>query len=255
MRRITSLALALIAVPALLAQCATQMPAQQRDVDVAQPQIIVHILATSPAQATQAEQAGPAASATSTAGNAPMVPTAMSSPTPLEPQPTITPLEPMDGQIAVTPVPTDLPFAKDESADDVRAQLLGWHNQARAEAGLPAFGLSVMLQSAAQGQADYLAAKPAAELMQLGPAGHRGPNGDTAAERAARCGYEGSRITENWAYFDTVQAAFEFWLTDQWHRPQVLSSDLLEVGFGISQHPEFGLVLVAVYGRSSAGSA
>jgi uncharacterized protein YkwD len=253
MRRITSLALALIAVPALLVQCATQMRAHPADVDVAQPQIIVHILATSSAQATQTEQAGPAASTTSTAGNAPMVPTATS--TPFEPRATITPLEPTDAPIAVTPIPTDSPFADGGSMDDMRAQLLGWHNQARDEAGLPAFGLSLILQSAAQGQADYLAAKPATELMQLGPGGHRGPNGDTVAERATRFGYDGSRITENWAYFDTVQAAFEFWLTDPWHRPQVLSSDLLEVGFGISQHPEFGLVLVAVYGKSLAGPA
>jgi len=160
----------------------------------------------------------------------------------------------------VPPVPThDLPVTVDASnaiasnlgaasIDDVRARLLTLHNQARIEAGLAPYQISDQLQQAAQYQANYLSSKAASDLMNMGIAGHIGPDGERPSARALRFGYNG-RVSENWAYYDNAQAAFDFWLTDPWHRPQVLSTELIEVGFGISTQPEFGTIFVAVYGR------
>lgn len=161
-------------------------------------------------------------------------------------QPHTLPDLPVIGEISANVVANELQPA---TIDDLRTQLLALHNQARLDAGLLPYQASAQLQQAAQSQANFLASQPAADLMNLGLAGHIGPNGDRASDRALRFGYHSNQVSENWAYDRNTQAAFDFWLFDPWHRPQVLSVDLTEVGFGISAQPEFGTIFVAVYGR------
>lgn len=229
--------LALFALPALLDRCGVMASQPQPQPRMMQPKIVVRIVATAPAPML------PTASATRIANLVPTIPIA-----------TAQPIEPTDMPAPIAP-PTQMagpnhPIADEaRSVEDVHDQLLNLHNQARAEAGLSAYRMSLPLQLAAQQQANYLAAKPAPELMQLGLGGHLGPDGGNAASRAAHFGYVGRRVCENWAYFNNAQDAFDFWLTDVWHRPQVLSTELAEVGFGVSKHAEFGIVFVAVYGQ------
>jgi uncharacterized protein YkwD len=134
------------------------------------------------------------------------------------------------------------------SSDDPRIVLIALHNQSRAAQGLPGYTASPQLQQAAQAQADFLAAKPATELFVIGPGGHIGPNGSKPADRVAATGYAASAADENWAYYNTPQAAFDWWLNDQFHRPQIVSSRYTQVGFWVASHPNGGVVYVAVYG-------
>ncbi len=232
--------LTLLVPPLLLVRCAALAGAPDPQMRAPQSLIVVRILATSPSRVL------PTANSASGVQRIAMVIGVTSRP--FEPTATAgatsTPIEPTK-----TPAPIYSDSDSAEATSDVRTQLLDLHNQARAELGLPAYHMSLTLQRAAHQQADYLASKPATELMRLGFAGHQGPNGELVATRAARAGYISNLVCENWGYFNSVQDVFDFWVTDPWHRPQVLSGDLDEVGFGISKHPEFGVVFVAVYGR------
>ena len=242
--------LTVLVPPLLLVRCAALAGAPDPQMRAPQSLIVVRILATSPSRVLPTANSASEVQRIATvivATSRPFEPTATA-------VATSTPIEPTDMSLdAMPPTETPAPIHSDsdgaEATSDVRTQLLDLHNQARAELGLPAYRMSLPLQQAAHQQADYLAGKPATELMRLGFAGHQGPNGELVATRAARVGYISNLVCENWGYFNSVQDVFDFWVTDPWHRPQVLSGDLDEVGFGISKHPEFGVVFVAVYGR------
>jgi uncharacterized protein YkwD len=200
-------------------------------------------------------------------------PTATASPTPLpSPVPSVTAMpeatsSPVASADAPTPNPTRapdtpvppqatatqalVPIAPAASGDlaGMRAELIALHNQSRAEQGLPAYAQHERLQQAAQAHADFLAQKPQQELFSLGPAGHTGANGSRPADRVAAAGYAASAVDENWAYYRTVKEAYDWWIGDQFHRPQILSKNYTQIGFGIAPHPAGGIVFVAVFGR------
>jgi uncharacterized protein YkwD len=140
-------------------------------------------------------------------------------------------------------VPASAPFL----ADNAPAQLLALHNQARSETGLAPYTDSALLQNAAQVQAEYLATLPQQSLFTLGTRGHTGADGSTPQQRANVAGYAGI-ADENWVYDTDLASGFQYWLTDAFHRPQVLSARYVEVGFGVASHPAGGTVYVAVYG-------
>jgi uncharacterized protein YkwD len=265
MRRVISLALpfALSAIPVLLMYYASLLREQQPQMDATQPQIVMHILLTptlskagNVRQSPVSALPTPTVDSTATDVARPASKSSAAASATIE---TVAPAVTPTVTITSLPEPTDVPSTVATSIlsvapeadwqDGVRYQLLHLHNRTRAESGLPPYWLSLQLQQAAQLQADYLASKSAAELMQLGLLGHQGPNGETVATRAALLGYPGSQVRENWAYFNNAQEAFDFWISDPWHRPQVMSGDLSEVGFGIAMHPQFGMVFVAMYGR------
>jgi uncharacterized protein YkwD len=121
------------------------------------------------------------------------------------------------------------------------------HNATRSALGLSHYARSPLLEQAAQAQASYLATKPQPELFSIGVGGHIGVDGSKPAQRVAATGYAIGVADENWAYYRTPQEAFNFWVTDQWHRPQVVSNRYTEVGFGVAPHPAGGIIFIAVY--------
>lgn len=131
----------------------------------------------------------------------------------------------------------------------MRAELIALHNQSRADQGLSAYAQHEKLQQAAQAHADFLVQKPQQELFGLGPAGHTGANGSKPADRVTAAGYAASAVDENWAFYGTVKEAYDWWINDQFHRPQILSTSFTQIGFGIAPHPSGTIVFVVVFGR------
>jgi uncharacterized protein YkwD len=152
-------------------------------------------------------------------------------------------------ETAPSPVAPDPPQVIPEPPERTASaqSLLQRHNDARAAQGLSPYTISSQLTQAAQQQATYLATFPQQTLFTLGPRGHSGPDGSSPAQRAAATGFSGT-ASENWAYQQTEADAFEFWHTDAFHRPLVLSSVFTVVGFATVPHPGGGVIFVAVYG-------
>ncbi len=130
---------------------------------------------------------------------------------------------------------------------DARTEMLNLHNQTRASLGLAPYELAPELQQAAQAQANFLATQERQTLFGLGPRGHTGADGSTPAQRVTRAGYAAAAAEESWAFDNTAQGAFEWWLGDQFHRPQIVSPRYKQIGVGVAPHPGGGVVFVAVY--------
>ena len=107
-------------------------------------------------------------------------------------------------------------------------------NQARLDAGLPPYGFSNLLAAAAQRHADDLA------VHQIWS--HTGSDGSEPRQRIAEAGYaawtwnSGELIAgENfWTGYGTIQDAMAFFVEDEPHRKNILSTTYREIGVGVA---------------------
>lgn len=104
-------------------------------------------------------------------------------------------------------------------------------SQARLDNGLPPYGWSDLLAAAAQRHADDLAAH--------GLASHTGSDGSTPRQRIAEAGYaawgNGAVVGENfWTGYGSIRDALDWFMEDQIHRENILSSRYREIGVGVA---------------------
>lgn len=88
-------------------------------------------------------------------------------------------------------------------------------------------GYNPALQAAAQAQADH--------LSRTGAAGHRGPGGSTARQRAGQAGYNACLIAENTARGQAdVATVLADWMASPAHRSNILNAQVTHYGFARS---------------------
>lgn len=131
----------------------------------------------------------------------------------------------------------DTPPVRDDLSPDaaLAAEII---NQLRSAAGLPPLRVDPLLNRAATGHI--------AGMIASGVYGHTGADGSRVADRVARTGYVvDGWIGENWAVFQSVPQAIDWWMTDPPHRENVLNPRYAEMGIGVWPHPGgWGLILV-----------
>jgi uncharacterized protein YkwD len=109
-------------------------------------------------------------------------------------------------------------------------------NSLRSSHGLPPYGVSSILMGTAQAQADYMAS--------IGSTTHTGPGGVTTTQRLLAAGYPlagdlslGGFRSENVVGSPgmTAAEAVNAWTGDSVHLHTMLSTDLTEIGAGVSE--------------------
>ncbi|MFN8443555.1 MAG: LysM peptidoglycan-binding domain-containing protein [Caldilineaceae bacterium] len=107
-------------------------------------------------------------------------------------------------------------------------------NQMRANAGRPPLQVSQVLNFAAQGQANDVAAHVAW--------GHYGSDGSTVRTRVNRLGYNSDWVGENWILTASPGDAMRWWMSDPPHAENILQANYTEIGIGETVDPQTGLV-------------
>lgn len=131
--------------------------------------------------------------------------------------------------------------------------LLSATNEARAADGLSALKHNEALDKAAQAKAEDMAARDYWA--------HNTPDGKEPWVFVQNAGYKYYKAAENLAYgFDTSRTAVSGWMNSPSHRANVLDKELVEVGFGIANVPNFQgkgpqTIIVAMYGQAAAPAA
>jgi hypothetical protein len=104
-------------------------------------------------------------------------------------------------------------------------KLFAYHNQFRADNGLPAFEWDSALAAAAMKHC-YL-------MLGKGPIAHQYPGEADLAARAATAGARFSLIEENIILDPDFQAIFRHWLDSPPHRANIASSDVNRIGIAV----------------------
>jgi len=97
-------------------------------------------------------------------------------------------------------------------------------NNARAEAGLPSLSVNAQLSAAAQGHS--------IDMVCHNLLGHSGSDGSSVQERVAAAGYSASYASEIIYGSGYPQTAFDWWMSDQIHRGEILNRNVIEMGIG-----------------------
>ena len=103
-------------------------------------------------------------------------------------------------------------------------------NTARANAGLAQLGVSPALAAAAQGHSIDMACH--------GLISHSGSDGSSPSQRVAAAGYAASRSSEIIYGSGYPQTAFDWWMSDQVHRDEILNPSVSEMGVGYAYMPD-----------------
>jgi len=133
--------------------------------------------------------------------------------------------------VAITPIsgtplvkvtgPASCNYASSSSYLNELANLI---NSARAQAGLPGLGVTVQLAAAAQGHSIDMACH--------GLISHTGSDGSSVHDRVVAAGYSPSYSSEIIYGSGYPQTALDWWMNDQIHRDEILSSRYTEMGVG-----------------------
>jgi len=128
--------------------------------------------------------------------------------------------------ISGTPVvkvtgPASCNYASSSSYQNELANLI---NGARAEAGLSPLTVNPQLAAAAQGHSIDMACH--------GLISHSGSDGSTVFQRIAAAGYAASLASEIIYGSGYPQTAFDWWMSDQVHRDEILNPNVTEMGIG-----------------------
>lgn len=102
-------------------------------------------------------------------------------------------------------------------------------NSARAEAGLPALSVNSQLTAAALAHSIDQACH--------GLISHSGSDGSSVHQRLAAAGYNASFSSEIIYGSGYPQTAFDWWMSDQIHRNEILNASVTEMGVGYAYVP------------------
>jgi uncharacterized protein YkwD len=110
------------------------------------------------------------------------------------------------------------------SSSSYQTELVNLINSARAEAGLPALTVNAALTAAAQGHS--------VDMACHGLISHSGSDGSSPQQRIAAAGYFASFASEIIYGSGYPQTAFDWWMSDQIHRDEILNPYVTELGVG-----------------------
>ena len=102
-------------------------------------------------------------------------------------------------------------------------------NSARSQAGLPALNVNPQLTAAALGHSIDQACH--------GLTSHSGSDGSSPTQRIAAAGYAASFASEIIYSSGYPQTAFDWWMSDQIHRNEILNASVTEMGVGFAYVP------------------
>ena len=133
--------------------------------------------------------------------------------------------------IAITPI-SGVPTVKVQgpascsysTSSSYQTQLVNLINGARAEAGLYPLGVNAQLTAAALGHSIDMACH--------GLISHSGSDGSSPYERIVAAGYSPSLSSEIIYGSGYPQTAFDWWMSDQIHRDEILNPNVTELGVG-----------------------
>jgi uncharacterized protein YkwD len=139
--------------------------------------------------------------------------------------------------IAITPI-SGVPTVKVtgpascnySSSSSYQTEIANLINNARAEAGLPPLAVNAALTAAAQGHSIDMACH--------GLISHSGSDGSSVHQRLAAAGYSASRASEIIYGSGYPQTAFNWWMSDQIHRNEILNPNVTDMGVGYAYVPD-----------------
>ncbi|MFI9200264.1 sigma-70 family RNA polymerase sigma factor [Streptomyces sp. NPDC053048] len=109
-------------------------------------------------------------------------------------------------------------------------QVVNLVNAERAKAGCSPVSSNSLLDAAAQGHSDDMAARNFFD--------HTNPDGKGPGERVTAAGYRWSTYGENIAYGQqTASAVMDSWMNSSGHRKNILNCSFKEIGIGINKAP------------------
>jgi uncharacterized protein YkwD len=115
------------------------------------------------------------------------------------------------------------------SSSSYQTELANLINSARTEAGLPALNVNAQLTAAAQAHSIDQACH--------GLTSHSGSDGSSPSQRIAAAGYAASFASEIIYSSGYPQTAFDWWMSDQIHRNEILNASVTEIGVGYAYVP------------------
>jgi uncharacterized protein YkwD len=110
------------------------------------------------------------------------------------------------------------------SSSSYQTEIANLINTARAGAGLAPLAVNAQLTAAAQGHSIDMACH--------GLISHSGSDGSSPSQRIAAAGYFASRSSEIIYGSGYPQTAFDWWMSDQIHRDEILNPTVFEMGVG-----------------------
>jgi uncharacterized protein YkwD len=129
---------------------------------------------------------------------------------------------PISGTSVARPTgPASCNYSTSSSYQNELANLI---NNARAQAGLAPLGVNAQLTAAALGHSIDMACH--------GLISHTGSDGSSLWERIAAAGYSASLASEIIYGSGYPQTAFDWWMSDQVHRDEILNASVTEMGIG-----------------------
>jgi uncharacterized protein YkwD len=137
--------------------------------------------------------------------------------------PLVTPVfTPISGTSVARPTgPASCNYTTSSSYQNELANLI---NNARAQAGLAPLTVNAQLSAAALGHSIDMACH--------GLISHTGSDGSSVWERIAAAGYRASLASEIIYGSGYPQTAFDWWMSDQIHRDEILNPSVAEMGVG-----------------------
>jgi uncharacterized protein YkwD len=145
------------------------------------------------------------------------------------PAPIFTPaFTPISGTTVARPTgPASCNYSTSSSYQNELANLI---NNARAAAGLSPLTVNAALTTAALGHSIDMACH--------GLISHTGSDGSSPSQRIAAAGYFASRSSEIIYGSGYPQTAFDWWMSDQIHRDEILNPSVFEMGVGYAYVPD-----------------
>jgi uncharacterized protein YkwD len=110
------------------------------------------------------------------------------------------------------------------SSSSYQTEIANLINNARAQAGLAPLAVSPQLAAAAQGHSIDMACH--------GLISHSGSDGSSPSQRIAAAGYSASLSSEIIYGSGYPQTAFDWWMSDQIHRDEILNPYVTDMGVG-----------------------
>jgi uncharacterized protein YkwD len=124
-------------------------------------------------------------------------------------------------QVAQPTGPASCNYTTSSSYQNEIASLI---NNARLQAGLPTLTINPQLTVAAQGHS--------IDMAGHGLLSHTGSDGSSVHDRVVAAGYIPSRSSEIIYGSGYPQTAFDWWMSDQTHRNEILNPNVTEMGVG-----------------------
>lgn len=103
-------------------------------------------------------------------------------------------------------------------------------NSARTQAGLPLLSVNSLLTAAAQ--------LHSIDMACHGLISHTGSDGSSVHQRLAAAGYNATFASEIIYGSGYPQTAFDWWMSDQVHRNEILNANVTEIGVGYAYVPD-----------------